>query len=67
MNTTPPVPENQAPSLTRRMRELSKAERRKVMAAAAETLAEHYRTDPEIQEWQTLNGEDFYDAGDEAA
>ena len=31
------------------------------MAAAAETLAEYYRTDPEMQEWQALDSEDFYD------
>jgi len=51
----------QAVSLTRQMHELSKEERAKVMAAAAETLAEYYRTDPEMQEWQALDSEDFYD------
>lgn len=44
---------------------MSKEERRKVMAAAAETLVEHYRTNPQIQEWQALDGEDFYDADGE--
>ncbi len=34
---------------------------------AAETLAEHYRTNPEIQEWQALDGEDFYDAKNETS
>ena len=47
------------------MRDMSTEERRKVMARAAETLVEHYRTDPEIQEWQALDGEGFYDAVNE--
>ena len=34
------------------------------MTAAAESLAEYYRTDPEIMEWQALDTEDFYDIGD---
>lgn len=51
-------------SLTRRMQGFSKEERRKVMTAAAETLADYYRTDPEILEWQALDAEDFYDVGD---
>ena len=51
------------PSLTRRMQTFSKEERRKTMAAAAETLAEYYRSDPEMQEWQALDTEDFYDVG----
>ena len=58
--------EAQSLSLTRRMQDFSKEERRKVMAAAAETLADYYRTDPEMQEWQALDGEDFFDVGDEA-
>jgi metal-responsive CopG/Arc/MetJ family transcriptional regulator len=48
-------------SLTRRMRDLSKEERAKIMAAAAVSLSEYYHTDPEIQEWQALDTEDFYD------
>ena len=51
-------------SLTRRMQDFSKEERRKVMSAAAETLANYYRTDSEILEWQALDAEDFYDVGD---
>ena len=51
-------------SLTRRMQTFSKEERQKFMAAAAENLADYYRTDPEIQEWQALETEDFYDAAD---
>ena len=51
-------------SLTRRMRDLSKEERAKIMAAAADMLSEHYCTDPEIQEWQALDAEDFYVIGD---
>lgn len=34
------------------------------MAAAAETLSDYYRTDPEMQEWQALETEDFYDAAE---
>ena len=67
MNTAPFVLKDLPRSLTRRMQDLSKKERHKVMASAAETLAEYYRTDPEIQEWQALNGEDFYDAGDDGS
>ncbi len=51
-------------SLTRRMQDMSKDERQKMMTAAADTLAEYYRTDPEIQEWQALDAEDFYDVGE---
>jgi Arc/MetJ-type ribon-helix-helix transcriptional regulator len=51
-------------SLTRRMQDFSPKERQKVMAAAAETLSKYYRTDPEIQEWQALDTEDFYDVGE---
>ena len=65
MNTAPTAAEKQPLSLTRRTRDMSKEDRRKVMARAAEMLAEHYRTDPEIREWRALDGEDFYDAGDE--
>ena len=54
----------QSLSLTQRMQDMSKAERHKIMAAAADTLAEYYRTDPEIQEWQALDAEDFYDVGE---
>lgn len=54
----------QTVSLTRRMRDLPKEERAKIMAAAAESLADYYRTDPEVQEWQALDTEDFYDIGD---
>ena len=67
MNTASFVMRDQPRSLTQRMRDLSKKERHKVMASAAETLAEYYRTDPEIQEWQALDGEDFYDAGDDGS
>lgn len=48
-------------SLTRRMRDLSKEERAKIMAGAAEALSEYYRTDPEVQDWQALDCDDFYD------
>ena len=48
-------------SAIRRMRTLSPEERSKVMAHAAEALASYYRTDPEIQEWQSLETEDFCD------
>ncbi len=48
-------------SLTRRVRDLSKEERVKIMMAAAEALSVYYRTDPEVQEWQALDCEDFYD------
>ena len=65
MNTAPTAAERQPLFLAQRMRDMSKAQRREVMARAAEVLAEYYRTDPEIQEWQALDGEDFYDAGDE--
>ena len=54
----------QTVSLTRRMRNMSKEERAKIMTAAAEALTEYYRTDPEVQEWQALDAEDFYDIGD---
>ncbi len=54
----------QTVSLTRRMRDLPKEERAKIMAAAAESLADYYRTNPEVQEWQALDTEDFYDIGD---
>ncbi len=53
--------EPQAVTLTRRMRDLSKDERAKVMAAAALSLSEYYCTDPEMQDWQALDSEDFYD------
>ena len=56
--------QTQAQSLTRRMQDMSKDERQKVMAAAAQTLAEYYRTDPEMQEWQALDAEDFCDVGE---
>ena len=49
----------EAISLTRRMRALSKEERQIIMASAAETLGDYYRSDPEIQEWHSLDGEDF--------
>ena len=48
-------------SLTRQMRDLSKEERAKITAAAAGALCEYYCTDPEMQEWQALDSEDFYD------
>ena len=51
-------------SLTRRMQDFSSQERRKVMTAAAKTLADYYRTDREMQEWQALDTEDFYDVGE---
>ena len=65
MNTAPSATKSQALSLTRRMLDLPIEERRQIMALAAETLAEYYRTDPEIQEWQALDGEDFYDTDGE--
>jgi Arc/MetJ-type ribon-helix-helix transcriptional regulator len=51
-------------SATQRMRNLSAPERRAIIANAAEMLAEYYRTDPEIAEWQALDGEDVYDIED---
>lgn len=54
----------QSLSLLQRMQHSSPEERQKIMAAAAETLADYYRTDPEIREWQALDVEDFYDVGD---
>ena len=58
-----PRPElTQTLSLARRMQTFSREERQKVMAAAAETLGDYYRTDPEMQEWQALETEDFSDA-----
>lgn len=48
-------------SLTRRMRALSKEERQQIMASAAETLGDYYRTDPEMREWHALDGEAFLD------
>ncbi len=53
--------EQHGASLTRRMRALSKEERTKMMTTAAEALQGYYRTDPEVQEWQALDSEDFYD------
>ena len=50
-------------SLTQRMGNMSQVERRAVMATAAETFSEYYRTDPEVQEWQALDAVDFYDSG----
>ena len=49
------------------MGNMSREERRAVMVAAAEAMAGYYRADPEIWEWQTLDGEDFYDTGEERA
>lgn len=46
------------------MQDMSREERRAIVAAAAGTMAEYYRTDPEIREWQALDGEDFYDMSD---
>lgn len=51
-------------SLARRMQTFSREERQKTMAAAAETLGDYYRTDPEMQEWQALETEDFSHAAD---
>ena len=50
-------------SLTQRMRALSKEERQKIMASAAEAMGDYYRTDPEMREWHTLDAEDFLDEG----
>ena len=50
-------------SLTQRMRTLSKEERQQIMASAAETLGDYYRTDPEILEWHALDGEEFLEEG----
>ena len=50
-------------SLTRRMRALSKEERQLIMASAAETLGDYYRSDLEMREWHTLDHEDFLDEG----
>jgi hypothetical protein len=46
---------------THEMQSLSAPERRAVMSRAAATLANYYRTDPEIAEWQALDGEIVYD------
>ena len=55
-------------SLTRRMRTLSKEERKQIMASAAETMGDYYRSNPEMREWHALDGEDFLDEGaDDAA
>ena len=43
------------------MQAYSKEERRAVMTKAAEALADYYRTDPEILEWQVLDTEGFCD------
>ncbi len=43
------------------MQAYTQEERQKVMKAAADTLADYYRTDPEIQEWQALDVENFCD------
>ena len=48
-------------SLARQMQAYTREELQKVMKAAADTLADYYRTDPEMQEWQALEAEDFYD------
>ena len=60
----PPREPAEAVSLARRMQTFSREERRKAMSAAAETLTDYYRTNPEMQEWQALETEDFYDATD---
>ena len=57
--------ETQTISLARQMQAYSKEERRAVMAKAAEVLADYYRTDPEILEWQALETEGLYDIEDE--
>ena len=46
------------------MQAYTREERRQVMEAAAHTLAEYYRTDPEMQEWQALEADGFYDVND---
>ena len=58
--------EPQIVSLVRQMQTYSQEERRAVMAAAADTLANYYRTDPEMQEWQALETEECCDTDDEA-
>ena len=67
MNATASAPRSQPLSPIRRMQDLPIRERRKVMATAAEALADYYRTDPEIKEWQALDGEDFCDIDNETA
>ena len=54
------APDTQDVSLARRMLSFTREERQRVMAAAAETLSQYYRTDPEMQEWQALETEDFH-------
>ena len=58
------VEQREAQPLLLKMRTMTKEDRNKVMKSAAESMAEYYRTDPEIQEWQVLDGEDFYDLGE---
>ena len=48
IHAIPGRPETHSLSLTRRMRDMTQEERRKVMASAAESLKEYYQTDPEI-------------------
>ncbi len=48
------------PSLTRRMRDMTPEQRRKIMRTAAETLADYYRTDPEVLEWLALDTKEIY-------
>ena len=52
--------QRQTQPLLHRMRTMYKEERNKVMETAASSMTEYYRTDPEMVEWQALDGEDFY-------
>ena len=58
------VEQREAQPLLLKMRTMTKEDRNKVMKSTAESMAEYYRTDPEIQEWQVLDGENFYDLGE---
>lgn len=51
-------------SMTQRMRGLSAEERRRLMAQAADALADYYKSDPEIAAFHALDGERVYDAAE---
>ncbi len=54
----------QALSMTHRMRSLSPEERRAAMTRAAAALTDYYRTDPEIAELHTWDGEKVFDVAE---
>lgn len=54
-------------SLARQMQAYTREERQKMMKAAADNLADYYRTDSEMQEWQALDADDFCDDGNHSA